>query len=101
MNKKNIILIIVINILLTVTKLLIIFNGSMNTFLSDDVVFNGKGVNYFPLIISSLIAIILDLLINYLAVKIANKKSDKKIKYYKVIIIPIIITITLIILGIV
>ncbi len=101
MNKKNIILIVVINILLTITKFFIIFNASMNTFLADDVVFKGKEINYLPMVIGGVIAIILDLIVNYLAVRIANKKDDKKIKYYKVIIIPIIITITLIIFGIV
>lgn len=98
--RKNLILIIVINVLLTITKFFIILDGSARTFLSDDVIYFAKRPNYIPIIISSIVALVLDFLINYLVVRISSKKYGNEFKYYKVIIIPIVVTIFFIIIGI-
>ena len=95
--KKNIILLIVINFLLTITKFLIAVDFTARAFLNSF----GKR-DYLIFFIGVLINICLDLLINYFAVKIANKKEGyNRFKLIKVVIIPIIITIIFMILGLV
>lgn len=95
MKKKNIILLIIINILLTISKFLIAVDFTAKAFIN---VSGDK--NYLIFIIGIIINLLLDLFINYWAVEVANKKEGyKRFKYLKVVIIPIIITLIFAILG--
>ena len=75
--KKNITLIIIINLLLAFTKyLLIVDSGAISS-----------------VVIGLILSLIVDVLINFIIIKILRKRNkDNKIKYYQLLLISIIIT---------
>ena len=97
--KKNLILLIVINILIVMINFFIILKYSnkafINNYLSSDI----KKWLIYSLGIA--LALITDLGINALAVFMANKREhEKRFKYYKIIIVPTILTVVFILMGI-
>ncbi len=90
--KKEKVLIIVSNIILGIIKFIIIAGAFLAAFIDDYVEPLSKAEQYFIVASGIGIAIILDLIINYVMTKIINNKL-KRVKYLNLVIISIIITI--------
>ncbi len=89
---KNIILLVVINILIVISNFLIITDFSVKYLINNyDAPMYQRYILYF---IGVGLALLLDLGLNYISVKMANKREKQnKYKYYKVIIVPTILTV--------
>ena len=99
MNKYNII-IIGTNIILGIIKFIIIATFAIAAFLDDYLIPLSKTKQYMTFSVGVMISLILDILVNFIITKIMKKKNIE-IKYRKMMIISIIITIieTIIILN--
>ena len=86
------IIIVVVNSIIFITNYIIMTLFALGAFIDDYVEPISKGHRYLIFLEGVLIAIIIDLFVNYLLVKIFNKK-EKQFKYLKVIVLPLVFTI--------
>ena len=90
--KNNKVLIIITNIITGIIKFVIIAGAFLGAFIDDYVEPLSKIEQYLMVASGIGIALILDLIINYIITKIINNKH-KQVKYINLVIISIIITI--------
>lgn len=90
--KKNNIIILITNFVLGLIKLFILGAFALAAFLDDYVIEYTMTEKYLFFSIGIVIAIALDLIVNYFVTKSIDKNS-KSVKYVKLVIISLVITI--------